>query len=120
MKDFTYRYYEYKNNCILAVYSFLNGRFIFIDGDSAKALYLFFEKKQDKLNNFLSEINVNYEDFLELLPQFNEQIKEKNEISFSVGTEQLTSTNIILEYRNIEQTCSSVRFYNSLIIQHQI
>lgn len=101
MKDFTYRYYEYKNNCILAVYSFLNGRFIFIDGDSTKALYLFFEKKHNKLNNFLSEINVNYEDFLELLPQFNEQIKEKNEISFSVGTEQLTSTNIndeILSY----------------------
>ena len=27
---------------------------------------------------------------------------------------------VILEYRNIEQTCNSVRFYNSLIIQHQI
>ena len=26
----------------------------------------------------------------------------------------------ILEYRNIEQTCSSVGFYNSLIVQHQI
>lgn len=28
--------------------------------------------------------------------------------------------NVILEYRNIEQTCSSVGFYNTLIIQHQI
>ena len=27
---------------------------------------------------------------------------------------------LILEYRNIEQTCSSVGLYNSLIIQHQI
>ena len=27
---------------------------------------------------------------------------------------------LILEYRNIEQTCSSVGFYNSLIVQHQI
>ena len=26
----------------------------------------------------------------------------------------------ILEYRNIEQTCSNVGFYNSLIIQQQI
>ena len=27
---------------------------------------------------------------------------------------------VILEYRNIEQTRSSVGFYNSLIVQHQI
>ncbi len=31
-----------------------------------------------------------------------------------------SNAGFILEYRNIEQTCNSVRFYNSLIIQHQI
>ncbi len=38
---------------------------------------------------------------------------------FTVTVTSNTLVNI-LEYRNIEQTCSSVRFYNSLIIQHQI
>ena len=33
---------------------------------------------------------------------------------------ETSSNENILEYRNIEQTCSSVGFYNSLIIQHQI
>lgn len=101
MKEFTYRYYEYKNNSILAVYSFINGRFVFIDGDSAKALYLYFEKKHDKLNCFLSEINVSSEDFLELLPQFDYQIKEKSDVSLSIGTEQMMNESIndeILSY----------------------
>ena len=31
-----------------------------------------------------------------------------------------TTAYLILEYRNIEQARSSVGFYNSLIIQHQI
>ena len=37
-----------------------------------------------------------------------------------VNVEAAAPVRFILEYRNIEQTCSSVGFYNSLIIQHQI
>jgi len=35
-------------------------------------------------------------------------------------TDEILGMDTILEYRNIEQTCSSVGFYNSLIVQHQI